>query len=245
LGQRLGQHFLHEQNILKRIASAILPLEDTQLVEIGPGRGALTEHLLPHAPRLAAIELDSSLAAYLRNRYPDLQLIEADVMAVDLTQWGRVTVCGNLPYYLTSPILDRVLSLGPLLRGAVFLIQKEVADRLVAGPGARDYGYLSVRTQVAAQVELLFRVGRSAFKPPPKVDSAVVRLTPRRIPLVDSVDSFVSFAGLCFRHKRKTLRNNLSGRYGDRIMAAGQAQMRAEQLSLAELIELWLALRSG
>jgi 16S rRNA (adenine1518-N6/adenine1519-N6)-dimethyltransferase len=230
---------------LKRIASAVLPLEDTQLVEIGPGRGALTEHLLPHAPRLAAIELDSHLASLLRSRYPDLQLIEADVMAVDLSQWGPVTICGNLPYYLTSPILDRVLSLGPLLRSAVFLIQKEVADRLVAGPCSRDYGYLSVRTQVAAQVDMLFRVGRSAFKPPPKVDSAVVRLTPRTVPLVDSIDSFVSFAGLCFRQKRKTLRNNLSGRYGDRIMATGQAQMRAEQLSLAQLIELWQALRSG
>lgn len=245
MGQRLGQHFLHDQAVLKRIASAVTPPADSLLVEIGPGRGALTEHLLQSAPRLAAIELDPHLAAALRTRFPALQLIEADVMSVDLAQWGPVTVCGNLPYYLTSPILDRVLALGPLLHSAVFLIQKEVALRLIAQHGSRDYGFLTVRTQVAAQVELLFHVGRSAFKPPPKVESSVVRLTPRAEPLVDSISSFVHFAGLCFRQKRKMLRNNLSGQYADRIMATGKGQLRAEQLSLQELIELWKTLRSA
>lgn len=244
MGQRLGQHFLHDQNILKRIASAVAPLDGAQLVEIGPGRGALTEHLLPYAPRLAAIELDSRLAEVLRTRFPTLQLVEGDALSVDLSQWGPVTICGNLPYYVTSPILDRVLALGPLLRSAVFLIQKEVADRLVARTGSRDYGYLTVRTQVSADVEMLFRVGPSAFRPPPKVESAVVRLTPRPQPLVDDVASFVAFAGACFRQKRKMLRNNLSGLYGDRILATGKAQLRAEQLTLEELAELWRALRA-
>ncbi|MBL8234740.1 MAG: ribosomal RNA small subunit methyltransferase A [Bryobacterales bacterium] len=244
MGQRLGQHFLHDQNILKRIASAVAPLDGAQLVEIGPGRGALTEHLLPYAPRLAAIELDSHLAEGLRTRFPTVQLIEGDALSVDLAQWGPVTICGNLPYYVTSPILDRVLALGPLLRSAVFLVQKEVADRLVARTGSRDYGYLTVRTQVSADVEMLFRVPPSAFRPPPKVESAVVRLTPRQQPVVDDVASFVAFAGACFRQKRKMLRNNLSSLYGDRILATGKAQLRAEQLTVGELVELWRALRA-
>lgn len=228
--------------MLQRIAAAVAPVDDAHLVEIGPGRGALTEHLRQLCPQFVAIELDSQLASGIRNRFPEVQLIEADVRDVDLGQWGPVVVCGNLPYYLTSPIVDQVLALGNLLRKAVFLVQQEVAWRLVARPASRDYGFLSVRTQVAAEVEILFRVGRAAFRPPPKVDSALVRLKPRQQPLVDDLPSFLAFASACFRQKRKTLRNNLLARFQDRVLATGKAHLRAEQLSLEELIGLWRSL---
>lgn len=160
-------------------------------------------------------------------------------MDVDLNQWGPVAVCGNLPYYLTSPILDKTLS--ATIKHAVFLIQKEVADRLIARPGTRDYGYLTVRTQSRAEVELLFNVGPGAFRPPPKVDSAVVRLKPLANPAVEDINGFLKFAGICFQQKRKTLRNNLRSFYGDRVAQLGD---RAEQLSIAQLAELWRELRS-
>ncbi len=215
------------------------------MVEIGPGRGALTAHLLPLAGRLIAIELDPALAAALPQA-PSLEVLNADVLATDLAQWGPVVVAGNLPYYIASPILDRVLALGPLLRRGVFLVQREVAERLTATPGSRDYGYLTVRTQLRARVELLFGVPPAAFQPPPKVDSAVVRLTPcdRAAELgLDDGKRFLKFAEQCFRQKRKTLRNNLAAAYGreaaDRLPEGG---LRAEQLSLERLAEVYRAL---
>lgn len=207
------------------------------MLEIGPGKGALTKHLLPRADRLVAIELDAALADGLRVAFaaaPNFELVESDVLAVDLAQWGPAVVAGNLPYYITSPIIEKVLALGPLLRHAVFLVQKEVAERLAARPGSRDYGYLTVRTQFLAKVELLFEVPPKAFHPPPKVDSAVVRLTPRG---VQASEAFLNFASHCFRQKRKNLRNNLAALYGK--LDFPEAPLRAEQLSVDELYGLW------
>ena len=211
-------------------------------MEIGPGRGALTSHLLERAKLVVAIEIDTVLVHYLEQKFrtdPRLRILNNDVMRVDLRQWGPVTVAGNLPYYITSPILERVLELGPLLERAVFLVQKEVADRIVSQPGSREYGYLSVQCQIFAEPNRLVDVPPEAFQPPPKVESSVVVLAPRARPLVEDVRAFLAFASLCFRHKRKTLRNNLAGRFAKELLATRpEAGMRAEQLSVAQLAVL-------
>ena len=221
-----------------RIAEAALSTGDSPVVEIGPGKGALTEQLLSRAPHVYAIEVDTVLVHYLQQRFRDaanLTILNGDVMKTDLAQWGSVTVAGNLPYYITSPIIDKVLALGALLVRAAFLVQEEVAERLAAKPGSREYGYLSVATQSRCRVEKLFAVKAGAFRPPPKVDSAVVRLTPQGSP----PEGFLEFASRCFAHKRKTLQNNVPA-------AAGQpeARLRAEQLPVDQLLDLWRRLKA-
>ena len=246
MGRRLGQHFLYDGSILERIATSACPQPVDLCIEIGPGPGGLSAALLNHCQRLVAVELDPELARTLRARFATqtgFELVEGDVLDVDLAQWGRATVCGNLPYYITSPIIERVLGLGALLERAVFLVQKEVADRLTAGPGSRDYGYLSVAVQARARVERVFIVKPGAFHPPPKVDSAVVRLTPVDAPPVEDMKGFLSLVSACFQAKRKTLRNNLAARYGaERARQAPYGDKRAEQLSMAELVEVFRSL---
>jgi 16S rRNA (adenine1518-N6/adenine1519-N6)-dimethyltransferase len=240
VGQRLGQHFLTSDKALERIAVAACPTTEPQVVEIGPGQGALTKYLLERAERAAAIEIDTQLVEELAQRFPALQLVNADVLDADLAQWGECVIAGNLPYYITSPIIDKILKLGRLCRRAVLLVQKEVAERLVATPGGRDYGYLTVAAQSRGRADYLFTVPRSAFRPPPKVDSAVVQLTPFAVP---QSDEFLQFASRCFRQKRKTLRNNLTIAY-PAIEIDPDASRRAEQLSVAELRLLYSRLIS-
>ena len=241
-GRRLGQHFLARRSILEQIASAACPDADKPVVEIGPGRGALTEYLLKLSSQVHAIELDQVLVHYLREKFRDhagFSVQHGDVLRTDLNQWGPVQVAGNLPYYITSPIIERVLALGSNLLRAVFLVQKEVADRIVAQPGSRDYGYLSVQVQVFAEPKYLMTVPPDAFRPPPKVDSAVVELTPRQQPVTADPKGLIEFAGLCFRQKRKMLRNNLSGAYPlEAIDAQPEARLRAEQLSVLQFADL-------
>jgi 16S rRNA (adenine1518-N6/adenine1519-N6)-dimethyltransferase len=247
---RLGQHFLGRSSILEGIAAAACPHREPLVIEIGPGRGSLTAHLLERSERVVAIEVDAALAVQLGQRFAGnhrLEIIPADVLASDLTQWGPAVVAGNLPYYITSPILDKVLGMGPLLRRAVLLMQREVAQRLTAGPGSRDYGFLTVRTGFLAVPRILFRVPASAFQPPPKVESAAVLLEtrpPEEDIAVDDPARFLCFVGQCFRHKRKTIRNNLAGLF-DRsaVEKCPEAGLRAEQLTLERFADLYRRLK--
>ena len=216
------------------------------MVEIGPGRGALTERLLAHAERVAVIEIDAALANHLRDRWQgqsNLEILEANALQVDWSQWGTGVLVGNLPYYIATPIISRYVRARGSLSHAVFLIQKEVAQRITAQPGCRDYGYLSVECQFFAETEYLFTVPPGAFYPPPKVDSAVIRLTPRTDLDVADWEGFLAFVSTCFRQKRKTLRNNLAGAYLTELYESRpEISLRAEQLSVAEFVELYRAL---
>ncbi|MFB3778201.1 MAG: 16S rRNA (adenine(1518)-N(6)/adenine(1519)-N(6))-dimethyltransferase RsmA [Bryobacteraceae bacterium] len=247
MGRRLGQHFLNRESILDRIARAACPERESLVVEIGAGKGALTKHLLARSEKVVAIETDPSLVEYLAARFSgvhNLTLVHADVLKTDLLQWGRAVFAGNLPYYVASPILRRVLRLASSLVRGVFLLQKEVAERLVATPGSRSYGLLSVETALYSSPELLFSVPASAFSPPPKVESALARLTPHGEEPPDAED-LLAFVARCFHQKRKTLRNNLLGPQERRLLAgAPEASRRAEQLSLAEFQSLYRRLKS-
>jgi 16S rRNA (adenine1518-N6/adenine1519-N6)-dimethyltransferase len=240
--QKLGQHFLVRAGILERIALAVCPTGEDLVIEIGPGRGALTEKLLQRAARVIAIEIDSALVEHLRVKFAGetrLEIIHADVLSTDLGQWGAAPISGNLPYYITSPILEKTIRLEA--PRAIFLIQKEVAERLVAKPGTREYGYLTLQTALFADAEILFEVKPGAFSPPPKVDSAVVRLTPHGRDLgVGDRKAFLRFLSHCFRQKRKTLRNNLAGIYGkDVIDPWPEAGLRAEKIPLTQFAEMY------
>jgi 16S rRNA (adenine1518-N6/adenine1519-N6)-dimethyltransferase len=247
--QKLGQHFLFQESILERIAASACGENDPLVIEIGPGRGALTRKLLARAARVIAIEIDPALVEHLRREFagePRLEIIHADVLATDLAQWGPAAVAGNLPYYITSPIFEKVVGAREAVLRGVFLVQKEVADRVSSRPSTRDYGYLTVALRLFFDAETLFIVKPGAFRPPPQVDSAVVRFMPhpRASELgIGDVADFLRFAGLCFRHKRKTLRNNLAGAYGrERLDRLPEASARAEQLSLEQIAAVYTRL---
>ena len=250
MGRRLGQHFLTRKSTLDRIAESACGERTSLVIEIGAGRGALTEALLERADKVIAIEVDPVLVHYLRQKFRDalaagrLILVESDILKTDLSAWGPAVIAGNLPYYITSPILERVLAASASCKLAVILVQAEVAARIVAQPGRKEYGYLSVMVQVQARAERLFEVPKAAFRPPPKVDSAVVLLQPKENDAkISNLQSFLKFTGNCFRYKRKTLRNNLAGLF-DRsaIDSLVGPKVRAESLTVAELDELCLAL---
>jgi 16S rRNA (adenine1518-N6/adenine1519-N6)-dimethyltransferase len=239
--QKLGQHFLVSGKALDRIAKAACEGHPPLVVEIGPGRGALTEKLLEYADRVVAIELDAELAGHLRGRWPQVALIEANALDMDWTQWGEGVLTGNLPYYIATAIISRYLRAPGPLRQGVFLIQKEVAERITAKPGGKEYGYFSVECQFLAQAEYLFTVAPGAFRPAPKVDSAVIRLTPRMEKPADAitdVEGFLGFVSICFRQKRKTLRNNLREAYD----TVPDISRRAEELSVEEFVDLYKTL---
>jgi 16S rRNA (adenine1518-N6/adenine1519-N6)-dimethyltransferase len=249
LPRKLGQHFLIRDSVLERLAKAACEDHPARVIEIGPGRGALTRHLLPKVAELHAIEIDPTLVLYLHEKFagePRLTVHQLDVLEANFAGWGPAVIAGNLPYYITSPIVDRFLELDAAsFPSAVFLIQWEVAERLLAKPHTRDYGYLTVKTQLACDVQLVCRVPPGAFSPPPKVDSAAVRLV-RRQNAIDHPEELVTFVGRCFAHKRKTLRNNLRAFYpADALEALPEAGLRAEQISVAQFVDLYARLSAA
>lgn len=211
--KRLGQHFLFDPNILRRIADALEIQTGDTVLEIGPGPGGLTQQLYARLPspvsRLIAIEKDTDLIPSLRSRFPELELIEGDALELDwheVTGQGTVRIVGNIPYNITSPLLEQALQ-PPRPARIVFLVQKEVAERVAAPHGGAEYGALSVGVQSVARVERLFTVPAGAFKPRPKVDSALLRLTPLTQPLISDaeVDPFRRFVVGLFGFRRKQL----------------------------------------
>ena len=238
--RKLGQHFLVRDAILERLAAAACQEHTSRVIEIGPGRGALTKRLLPRTDELHAIELDTALANYLRSKYasePKLQVHASDVLSTDIAQWGPAVVTGNLPFYITSPIIEKFLALDQRFPVAVFLMQLEVAERILASPCTRAYGYLTVASQLVCDVELVCRVPASAFVPPPKVDSAAVRFR-RKPDILADLGSLLILVGRSFAHKRKTLRNNLRPFYGERADTLPEARLRAEQLTIPQFVDL-------
>jgi len=240
--QKLGQHFLHSKAILERIAVEACPEGCGLVVEIGPGKGALTEYLLRRGAHVKAVELDPELVAALALRWQDnsrFEIVRQNALETDWPGYGPGLLAGNLPYYVASAIISSYLLKPGQLESGVFLIQKEVADRITAKAGTRDYGYFSVECQYLAAVETLFRVPPGAFHPPPKVESAVVRLTPHRN-RPPATSEFLKFASACFRQKRKTLRNNLFGLYPREVVETlPESRLRAEQLPVERLFDLY------
>jgi 16S rRNA (adenine1518-N6/adenine1519-N6)-dimethyltransferase len=250
--EKLGQHFLTDASWQERIARAIR-LDDGAWVEIGAGHGEMTTRLAQQANNVLAIELDPRLARRLREvtaDRPNVHVVEADVMAVDLeslTGGQQFSVYGNLPYYITSPILHRLFEHASRISAIHIVIQFEVAVRIVARPGRRDYGYLSVVSQWFSRPEIAFRIPPGAFRPRPKVASALVsfRMPGERAKhSVNDENAFLDFVKECFAQKRKTLRNNLRARLGARsedvLREAGLAtDARAEQLTPADFVHLF------
>lgn len=245
----LGQHFLHERAFIERIVEAVDPGPGDRLVEIGPGQGALTLPLLRRHGRLTVIELDRDLIAPLTRttrEAGELEIIHRDVLGVDFTALagdaGRLRLIGNLPYNISSPILFHVLDHAAAITDMHFMLQKEVVERMAAAPGSKVYGRLSVMLQARCIVVPLFTVPPGAFQPPPKVESAVVRLAPRP-PEETGIGDPARFSAVvraAFGQRRKTLRNALAELCSEAdIAAAGiDPASRAERLSVADFIRL-------
>jgi len=269
---RLGQNFLVDPSAARRIVEALGDISNRIVIEIGPGRGALTDLLIPQAKRVIGIELDRVLAAQLRMNYatkPNVEILESDFVTAQFpsmvgrrpgplhdlrpTQPETVDVVGNLPYYITSDIVLRILELHRNIERAVIMVQREVADRISAQPGSRDYGLLSATVQLFARVEKLFTLPPGAFSPPPEVHSSVLRLTmaPRLEELQVEEVTFIAFLKLAFAQKRKTLVNNLRGQHElaavrAALKAAGlRPDVRAEAISLEKTAAVFRALQGA
>jgi 16S rRNA (adenine1518-N6/adenine1519-N6)-dimethyltransferase len=269
---KMGQHFLASEELAARVVDALGDVSQSTVLEIGPGRGIMTSLLARRARRLIAVELDRVLAAQLRLKFGmarNVEIIEADVLAIDfdslfgpkpgLSRPGielkpePVKVVGNLPYYITSDILLRLFEFSKYFDSVVIMVQREVADRIAAEPGGRDYGMLSATAQLYGRVNKLFSLPPGAFVPPPKVHSTVLRLTidPQQEKLGVAGDGFIDFLRLSFGQKRKTLWNNLKAKYAGaelkRALAEAKvkATSRAETLNLEESAAVYRALRKA
>jgi len=258
---KLGQHFLHDRRFRQRIVAALAVGEDDLLCEIGAGRGAMTELLAARAQQVVALEIDPALVQALRQKCanePKIEVLHADILRTYLPSLCRryrresCYVFGNLPYYITSPILHHLLDQAAWITGMGFVMQREVAERLTALPGSRSYGYLTVVAQLATKPRLEFVIPPGAFSPPPKVDSALLtfEMTSERLPAGDRKE-LLEFVKLCFAHKRKNMLNNLQPVYARRRVEAELAGLglgptvRAEQLPVQHLAELHARLREG
>jgi 16S rRNA (adenine1518-N6/adenine1519-N6)-dimethyltransferase len=258
--QKLGQHFLSAPGWQKRILDTLPGGANDLWIEIGPGHGEMTRQLAARSRRLIAIEADPRLAARLEetvraepDEWPGVEIVSGDVLELDLAKLagGKFRVYGNLPYYITSPILHQLFGYANQIASIHVVMQLEVAARIVARPGRREYGYLSAACQFYTQPALALKIPPGAFRPPPKVTSALVHMAlPGEGASLGITDQakFLKFVQLCFAHKRKTLRNNLRGiasdqRIHEALASCGlRSDARAEQLSLAHFAALYARL---
>jgi len=255
--KRLGQHFLTDPGILGRIVDALDPEPDETIIEVGPGRGSLTEVLLARGVQVVAIERDRALAEQLRSQVSGVrcQVVTGDALELDWHELftrhqtpdtrHRLKIVGNIPYNITSPLLEKALT-PPLPARIVFLVQLEVAQRLAAPPGSKTYGGLSIGVQAQCRVEQLFTVLPGSFRPPPKVKSALVRLTPLAEPLVrpEEVAPLRAFVTACFSRRRKQLHNAVPGATAAGLTALGfDPKARPETLAPRDFVRLLRLLR--
>ncbi|MBL7481661.1 16S rRNA (adenine(1518)-N(6)/adenine(1519)-N(6))-dimethyltransferase RsmA [Legionella bononiensis] len=244
--KRFGQNFLQNKHIIDDLLRAINPQSDDNILEIGPGLGALTQPLLRQLNHLTAVEIDTDLQHYLANlpiAQGKLNLISADALTIDYSLFGSdLRVVGNLPYNISTPLLIHLLRYTSYIEDMYFMLQKEVVDRMAAGPGTKAYGRLSVMLQYHCEVEHLFDVPPEAFDPQPKVDSAVVRLIPYRVSPFEpvAVEQLERIVASSFAMRRKTLTNNLKGIISvAELSALGiDGGRRPEQISVAEYVQL-------
>ncbi len=247
--KRFGQHFLTDRGIIEDIVQAIAPKVGQAMVEIGPGLGAMTQPLVERLGHLTVIELDRDLAVLLRKR-PDLSVIESDVLRVDFralaeaaksvkTAETKLRIVGNLPYNISTPILFHLLDVADVVQDQHFMLQKEVIDRMVAKPSTSDYSRLSVMLQWRYQMENMLFVPPGSFEPPPRVDSAIVRMLPRAMPEALDVKLFSELVRVAFSQRRKLLRHSL-GKWLETRNFSGtfNLQRRAEEVPVAEYISL-------
>lgn len=247
--KRFGQNFLIDQGVINHIVRSIGPREADNLVEIGPGQGAITALLLDQCPRLHVVELDRDLVPILLAQfanYDGFKIHQADALQFDFAQLARpeapLRVVGNLPYNISTPLIFRLLSYHGLIADMHFMLQKEVVERMAAQPGDKNYGRLGIMTQYFCEVEHLFDVGPECFRPIPKVDSAIVRLTPyKQLPLVaNNMPLFEKLVKTVFQQRRKTLRNTLKQLLSTATIEALELDLgrRPETLSLEEYVLL-------
>lgn len=248
--KRFGQHFLRDESVVRAMLSAINPMKDATVVEIGPGLGALTLPLLTRLNTLHIVEIDTDLQAHWRAS-PEasrLTLHAADALTLDYSQWGKgLRVVGNLPYNISTPLIFHLLQYAPFISDMHFMLQKEVVERLAAPPGSKDYGRLSIMVQYLCAVDYLFDVGPEAFDPPPRVDSAVVRLTPWEHSPYEAVDvsRLQQVVTRAFSMRRKTIANALKPLFdADTLRTLGlDPGTRPEQLAISDYIRLAGALK--
>lgn len=248
--KRFGQHFLADHAVIEAIVAAIDPRPGQALVEIGPGLGALTDPLVARCGRLTVVELDRDLATRLRRR-PELEVIESDVLRVDFAALPRpagakLRLVGNLPYNISTPILFHLLPAAAVVEDQHFMLQKEVVERMVAAPGSKDYGRLSVMLQWRYDLESVLDVPPEAFEPPPRVESAVVRMQPWPQPAALDAALLEELVAVAFSQRRKLLRHTL-GRWLEARGAAADfdVQRRAEEVPVAQYVALAAALSAA
>lgn len=247
--KRFGQHFLHDQEMIQRIVAAIAPCDTDHLVEIGPGQGALTLPVLAQVNQLDAVELDRDLIPQLQQRAASvgkLQIHEQDVLDFDFaslkTDNRLLRIFGNLPYNISTPLIFHLLDYANIISDMIFMLQKEMADRLAAKVDTSEYGRLSVMVQYHCKVDLLFDVPPTCFTPPPRVDSSILRLAPYQQYPVRAQDEecFARVVKQAFSQRRKTLRNSLKPLFNDDMWArvSINPQARAETLTVKDFVEL-------
>ncbi|MBL7691679.1 MAG: ribosomal RNA small subunit methyltransferase A [Flavipsychrobacter sp.] len=244
LKKSLGQHFLHDENMCKKIVGFVTRTEGMQLLEVGPGGGALTKYLLDwEGVQYKAIEVDQEKVEYLNKTYPAIngKIILKDILKADVPFEGQFSVIGNFPYNISSPILFKVLEWEPQVDEVIGMFQKEVALRVACGPGSKVYGILSVLMQAFFKVEYLVDVHENCFTPPPKVKSGVLRFTNQKNPFgIENKRRFIVLVKAAFNQRRKTLRNALKGTIPTERMTDDPVfDKRAEQLSVADFVTLY------